>query len=304
MDLLTKKIRQYPKKLKREIERLPILQAMGEARYYQLLQKHAPLIPQLNPEDYPILHQLKEESTYITSIDKFDINGTDLMFTVAANLAAKLKFQFPEDGLNNQAIDLTKSHLIQYPEIFLWGLEERLLNIVENYISLPVIYQGLSLRRDIANGEFVGVRKWHLDWEDRRVIKIIVYLNDVDFNGGPYEYIPKKFTAMAMTNLQYQDLGFFSDVQMKTAIAKSDWQTCIGKAGTIIISDTRSIFHRAKPPITNDRFSLTFCYTSYQPQIIWQDKPFTQDQRKLILSQINQRQKNCLRELRSIIDNQ
>jgi hypothetical protein len=296
--LLASKIKKYPKKLKREIQRLPLFQARADKRYYELLEQHTPSLPQLNAKEDIIFARLWQEGTYITSVDKFDIGGTDLMFEVATNIANKLRLDTQQNSFNYPAINLTKSHLVKYPEIFLWGLEEKLLNLVENYIGLPIIYQGLSLRQDIADGESVGVRKWHLDWEDRRVIKIIIYLNDVDTNCGPYEYIPKKLTTTAMSNLKYYDLGFFSDREMEAAIPKSNWQTCTGKAGTIIISDTCNIFHHLKPPITTDRFSLTFCYTSERPQVIWEDKLFIKDKLSLIGNKMNQRQKNCLRELR------
>ncbi|MEH1958951.1 MAG: hypothetical protein V7L05_03475 [Nostoc sp.] len=37
------------------------------------------------------------------------------------------------------------------PDFFSWGSEQRLVNIVENYIGLTIAFQGVHLRRDFAN---------------------------------------------------------------------------------------------------------------------------------------------------------
>ncbi|MBD1927467.1 hypothetical protein H6F74_14625 [Trichocoleus sp. FACHB-90] len=78
------------------------------------------------------------------------------------------------------------NQIMNHPDIFLWELEERFLNIVENYIGVPVAYHGVSVRRDMLDGEQVGTRQWHIDIEDRRMVKVIVYFNDVNDEGGPY----------------------------------------------------------------------------------------------------------------------
>ena len=282
------------KKIKREIYRLPILKAKQDQAYQELLKQHAPFTPKLNDEDTVILKSLQENGTCVIPISNLKIASTDSLLKVAANLVDELKSMTPQISQNDYGIEFTKSQLIKYPEIFLWGLEEKLLDIIENYIGLPVIYQGLSMRRDIANGRKVGVRQWHLDWEDRRMIKIIIYLNDVDTDGGPYEYISRHLTLEGIENLKYYNLGFVSDEEMDEAIPRSDWQTCLGQAGTVVITDTSNVFHRAKPAIKDDRFAITLCYTSMQPYVIWKGSSISQEHWQAIDSRITQRQKACL----------
>ena len=81
---------------------------------------------------------------------------------------------------------------------------------------------------------------------------------------------------------------------MAKAIPKSNWNTCLGKKGTVVISDTSAVFHRAKPPTQNERFSVTFCYTSTTPQVIWRSRKMSPQQWQFINKSINQRQKDCL----------
>ncbi|MGK7936843.1 MAG: phytanoyl-CoA dioxygenase family protein [Xenococcaceae cyanobacterium] len=291
---LVAKIKRSPQKIKREIYRIPILKDKQDKTYQKLLQQHAPFIPKLNNEDNLILETLQKNGTCVVPISSLKIASTNSMLEVAANLVNRLKSMPPQVSQNDYRIDLIKSQLIKHPEIFMWGLEEKLLNIIESYIGLPVIYQGLTMNRDIANGKKVGIRRWHLDWEDRRMIKIIIYLNDVDTDGGPYEYIPQNLTLRGIESLKYDNVGFVSDEEMDKAIPRYNWQTCVGQAGTVVITDTSNVFHRAKPTVKNDRFTISLCYTSVQPNVLLKSSPIAQEHWQVITSRITQRQRSCL----------
>jgi hypothetical protein len=153
----------------------------------------------------------------------------------------------------------------------LWGLEERLLNIVENYIGLPIAYHGVLFRQDIATDQPGTTQQWHRDGEDRRIVKVIIYLSDVGLNNGPFEYIPKLLTP------SYQSFGRIyrkilksgfsgiSDEEMRQIVPASSWKACLGSVGTVIFVDTRSVFHRGKPPRA-ERSALYYMYTSRNPK--------------------------------------
>jgi hypothetical protein len=49
---------------------------------------------------------------------------------------------------------------------------------------LPVAYDGASVNYTVADGREVSTRRWHRDWEDRRMLKVAVCLNDVGHGGG------------------------------------------------------------------------------------------------------------------------
>lgn len=191
-------------------------------------------------------------------------------------------------------IHATSAQIMEYPELFLWGAEERLLNIVENYLGLPVAYHGLYLRKDIANNIQVKSRLWHLDMEDRRMCKIIIYLNDVNDDGGPFEYIPKHLTSFLSHSLRY-NYGYIQDRSVESFIPKSNWKSCTGAADTVIIVDTASIFHRGKTPVETDRFTLFFDYTSRQPKHRYYCKSSLSQNNLLALEPIlSKHQKECI----------
>jgi hypothetical protein len=154
---------------------------------------------------------------------------------------------------------------MKYPSLFLWGMEERLLNIVENYLGLPVAYHGLYIRRDLANGVQRKTRLWHIDKEDRRMVKIIIYLEDVNPDNGPFQYISKSVTPTILRALK-QNCGRIKDKDMERVVPPSQWKSCVGSAGTVIMIDSASIFHRGKVPVVSDRLSIFFDYTSRKPK--------------------------------------
>ena len=80
-----------------------------------------------------------------------------------------------------------------------WGLSDHLLDLAECHIGLPVRYLGMEVKRELvqsaAGRNHEVVRRWHLDHEDRRILKVIVYLSDVDAGAGPFGYIHQAHSA-------------------------------------------------------------------------------------------------------------
>lgn len=145
----------------------------------------------------------------------------------------------------------------------MWGLENRILDILENYYGVPVACIGANLRRDIANQQQIGTRLWHLDGEDRKVIKIGIYLHDVGSENGPFEYIPRRFTPSyrSFKHINYA----ITDEAMNKVVPASKWKSCLGSAGTVIFADNAKIFHHGKIP-ESDRYTLFYAYTSRKPK--------------------------------------
>lgn len=296
---ITNKVKNIPHKLRREFYRIPPFQTIKNRAYQEALDNHANLLPDLDEQGTLIVDTLRQNGTCVIPLEELALDTTPSMMSKAFALADKLKLPNAQIVQGNSCeIGSSQEDLREFTEILLWALEPKLLNIIENYISLPILYQGFAMRKSIVDGQCSGVRKWHIDWEDRRTIKIIIYLNDVTAGGGPYDYISRHITSEAIRKLNYYNLGYVSDREMMAVVPKSNWTSCLGKVGSMVISDTSSVFHRAQPPTERERFSITFCYTSAMPQVLWRGKKITQQQWELIDSSTNQRQKSCLHKKR------
>jgi len=236
--------------------------------YRQELAQYRRNLPALPLGDRLIVRALREEGVCITSLEALRIASSAQLLQAAHQVLPSLATLSPTTSANvwardNHAVQIGSGQAIaKHPNLFTWGLEERLLDLVEYYIGLPVAYFGVTLCRDIANGKQVGTRLWHRDGEDHRVIKIIVYLNDVDIAGGPFEYIPRRLTPAGRRVVPYENR---LDAGMQQIVPQSAWRACTGASGTVVIADTANVFHHGKVPET-DRLALFFTYTSRKPK--------------------------------------
>lgn len=227
------------------------------------VQEHLVNLPILSPDDLQLVKVLINEGVAVTSL-------AELAIPSSANMLLSANYLMPlipkPTGKNGEyVVHATDEQIMSKPDIFLWGLERRILNIAENYFGLPVAYHGTYFRRDIANTVQQKSRLWHIDTEDRQVLKAIIYLQDVNEEDGPFQYIPLAVTKKVVEKLKYK-YGYVQDSTMQLAGYSSNCKSCTGISGTVVFAATGSIFHRGKIPVTSDRFALFFDYTSRLPK--------------------------------------
>lgn len=277
-------------RLDRRLHQLPWTRQLLYARYCQRLRVHQAHLPALNTEGASLVQALQATGVCVLPIENLGLGLTKPMLQEAIALAQELAVVA---NPKTDWLSVPQSDLMDYPNIILWGLETQLLRIIHHYLGLSVYYQGCSLRRDLANGTADTIRQWHVDWEDYRVIKVIVYLNDVDEEGGCYDYIPRLFTASGLKALNY-NLGYQTDACLEQIVPRSQWRSCPGPRGTVVITDTGSVFHRLRPPVSRDRFSVSFCYTSDRPKVQWVAPGVSAQQWQAIAARLDEEQRRYL----------
>lgn len=107
---------------------------------------------------------------------------------------------------------------------------------------------------------------WHFDREDRMILKVFVYLRDVDHGSGPFTYAPgthKKGEHSGLSPAFFDESGVrrTTDEQMSAVFPKKNWRVCSGVKGSVIFADTRG-FHKGGEARTGDRLMFTCMYTS------------------------------------------
>lgn len=258
-------------------------------RYLKKKERHRPNLPPILKRDEPIVDALNREAIYLTTLDTLAIPGTSAMMSKAREL---LQDAIAGNSHTHQ-ITVPSNTINQYPEILLWGAYEPLLNLIENYIELPIYYLGAELKREIANDVTEGIRCWHLDKEDHQILKLIIYLNEVNESGGPFQYISRPLSHTTAKALGYAS-GLISDEEMGQYIPKEYWISVTGDRSSCILVDTCRVFHRAKPPENKDRYSITFHYTSQFPFMSYEKNLFAQS--SAIRGQLSPRQLQCVRQ--------
>ena len=59
--------------------------------------------------------------------------------------------------------------------------------------------------------------------------------------------------------------------EIERIVPRSNWVTCLGPRLMANIADTARCLHRASPPLTTDRYSITFSYLSRRPYLVYED---------------------------------
>jgi len=106
---------------------------------------------------------------------------------------------------------------------------------------------------------------WHRDREDLYIMKVFLYLNDVDLGAGPFTYAPGTHRRGPIQ----QEPEYFlegkvkrtDDDQMSRVVPRDKLITAVGRKGTIVFADTNG-YHRGGLARTSDRIMYTCMYTS------------------------------------------
>ncbi|WFU07162.1 hypothetical protein QA648_35235 (plasmid) [Rhizobium sp. CB3171] len=264
-----RRLRNLPSELALWVINLPAIEARLRTSYKQARIGHLARLPKLSDQDAEIVEGLNRDGVYVTTLASLGLPLNSEMFASARLIAKTYEQRVRQNAYHGwETIMATPDEITSNPSIFLWGLNQRLLNIVEAYLGLPVAYDGLNLFYTVADGRQIGTRKWHRDREDRRMIKIAVYCNDVDEGGGPLEVVrPNVITGDLADKFTYPILSQESlEARLGGPVTDRDIVTCTGPAGTVIFSDTASLYHRGKPAISRDRCAIYYNYFSRRPR--------------------------------------
>lgn len=156
------------------------------------------------------------------------------------------------------------------------GVDESVLDIVEGYLGEPAAFVEVYLRRDLGNEHQVGIGWWHLDWEDAKVVRMIVYLDDVAVEHGPFEYIPldqawrceSLHARASATDDAAVDFDPVRDDDMRAAVPESMWRRFVGPRFSVAFVDAARLYHHAKPARhARQRLALLFMYTTRRPPV-------------------------------------
>ncbi len=160
-----------------------------------------------------------------------------------------------------------------------------LVNVFKKYINKNKIHQFIMTNRVTFTQDNLGSGGgWHRDTMNRRQLKFILYLCDVDDKNGCFQYISKSHTVFnklkynrvlqkKFSEYRYSEKEI-EDLKEKLNVEVFDFK---GKAGMLIIADTSGL-HRGKPILSGSRYAAT----NYMSEV-----PFAPQLLKLIINEQN-----------------
>jgi hypothetical protein len=145
-------------------------------------------------------------------------------------------------------------------------LEHPVLDIANAYLGMYSRMRYYNVWHTFASSAKARESQlWHRDREDLYIVKVFLYLGDVDAGAGPFTYAP----GTHRKGPNRREPEFFlegrvkrtDDEQMAAVVPRSEWVSAVGRKGSIVFADTNG-YHRGGLARESDRLMYTCMYTS------------------------------------------
>lgn len=160
-------------------------------------------------------------------------------------------------------------HLLDPEHPFLrFSLSRPMLAVVSAYLGALPKFREFFLQETVPippGTAAYSSQRWHADPDDRKLVKVFLYLNDVGETAGPFTYIRyshgrgkwrSMFPYAPKRKSRHPDPAFIDG-----HIPPEDRVVAIGQAGTIIFCDTSGV-HRGGYATGQPRIMYTSVYTT------------------------------------------
>lgn len=233
----------------------------------------------LTPLQERIINELKEKGISIVHFNSFfpdsEFNGMrELAETYMRKAENQMKIKETEDGIRHKSKH-GKFYLVRLlgdipsfdisDKFMKFSLSNEILQIVCGYLKMfgRLVYVDLWYNVP-TGGPATFSQRWHRDPDDKRLVKVFLYLRDVSETTGPFYFIPGTHNGGPFRKIFPQTLDvsrYPPDGAVEEKFAESQRQMCIGRAGTLIFCDTTGI-HKGGHPSTEGRLLLNVVYTT------------------------------------------
>ena len=235
--------------------------------------------PTLSPQSARVLRDLNRDGVATTSAAA--LFGSDPCFAelcqdfnqlqdsqAAALTEARANVAGAESSKKDFIYEYLGHHPILQPqEIYArFALHERILEIANSYLGMYTRLRYFNVWHTFASaGAPRQSQLWHHDREDRYILKVFVYLSDVNEGAGPFTYAPgthaKGNVSSTPEFILEGNVRRSDDSQMAKVVPAEDWVSCLGPRGTIVFADTRG-YHKGGLARESDRVMYTCMFTS------------------------------------------
>lgn len=147
------------------------------------------------------------------------------------------------------------------------SLSPAALNIVNAYMQMWSKFYYVMLGRTLVvpvDAEAKASQRWHRDYEETRMCKMFIYLNDVDEDSGPFTYVKGSQLGGKYRKIFPQRPGrgiYPPEGGVEALIPERDRFLAVGRAGSVIFADTSGL-HRGGFAKKHERFMFTAGYCS------------------------------------------
>ena len=143
----------------------------------------------------------------------------------------------------------------------------RLLDVANAYLRLWAKLSYVDLwytAQQPASDERVASQNWHVDFDDRHLLKAFVYLSDVGADHGPFEYVPGSQPGGRHHDVRpWVPMGYgrVDDADVARSVPAEEIASFTGPKGTLILCNTSGL-HRGGFATAGPRVLATATYCS------------------------------------------
>tara|TARA_R100001126_G_scaffold38692_1_gene21465 strand:- start:7127 stop:7969 length:843 start_codon:yes stop_codon:yes gene_type:complete len=178
-------------------------------------------------------------------------------------------YEFQSKQLMGEGLSLDNSPIIQF------YLQDFFLDVAEEYLQKEDIRLRNCTIMYHPENPFPpsNSQRWHRDTEDKQILKIFVYYNDVSIQNGALHYVKSsgfgKKNSKIWPNINDKYFkGAYLNSMATNKIPQEDILTADGKEGTVCFFDSNG-FHKGGQVASGERIATVACYLrSTAPQIV------------------------------------
>lgn len=163
-----------------------------------------------------------------------------------------------------------------YPALLDFTLSADVLATVSHYLgTVPILSKtrppGIRFMESNQKldpnppGRYTASQLYHLDLHDSPLVYVIVLIEDVTFECGPWTFLPRSVSDRATAALGYRRRGRayrVSDEQMYGVIDPAEAVEFSYPKGTVLFIDSSRCFHYGSRDSVRPRFQMMYAFTS------------------------------------------
>jgi hypothetical protein len=143
----------------------------------------------------------------------------------------------------------------------------RLLDLANAYLEMWSKLEYVDVWYSVPqpeSGQRISSQRWHRDYNDKHLLKVFLYLVDVDEHMGPFQYVAGSQPGGPYESAWgWEPLGqnYPTEEELEARIPPEAVKTFTGPAGTLLFCNTAG-FHRGGFSTTQPRVLATATYSS------------------------------------------
>lgn len=131
-----------------------------------------------------------------------------------------------------------------------------LLQIAGAFLGCKPTISGVGLRWSFAHSEsLIEVQKYHRDMEDWKILRLFIYLTDVEDDSGPHQFVSGSHRTAGRFRLRP-----YTDADIDQRFGRDQVLTIRGEKGTAFLGNMWGV-HRGMPPTVRPRLLFSCTYT-------------------------------------------